>query len=253
MNINKYVNSSSNRKAFCQVDSFMFMNNCSDLKWDQFYKKENRNLRFPDEDIVRLFLGPYLESLPKTGRLLDHGFGSGNNLVFFASLGYQCSGIEVSLEAIKAAEKLLFPLGFSDFDLKLFDGQSLPYPDKEFDVIVSWNSIHYNGYREKVLRVIDEFRRVLKLGGHLLMSTVAPESSIIKDRSTYLGNDSYILKGSEWDNRQDTVFFCLPRRQSWLKILDNFSDIKLGYQLTDLFIPNKIHAAYIIDCVRREE
>jgi ubiquinone/menaquinone biosynthesis C-methylase UbiE len=229
------------------------MKNLTDSKWDLFYKEGNRNLRFPDEDIIRLFCGPYIKSLPKSGKLLDHGFGSGNNIVFFASLGYKCAGIEVSLEAIKTAKGLLSTLGFSDVDLKLFDGQSIPFSDEEFDIIVSWNALHYNGTKEKVSAVLGEFRRILKPGGNLLISTVAPESSIIKDRGKNLGNDSYLLKGSEYDKRENTVFFCLPQRDSWVQMLKGFSDIKLGYQLTDLFLPDKIHASYIISCIRQKE
>jgi|WetSurMetagenome_2_1015567.scaffolds.fasta_scaffold29984_3 SAM-dependent methyltransferase len=221
----------------------------SDHNWDLFYKEGNRNLGFPDEDLIRLFCGDYLKSLPKNGRLLDHGFGSGNNLVFFTSKGYDCSGIEVSAEAINAAKNLLAQLKFN-VDFKLFDGQDIPYPDEEFDLIVSWNALHYNGTREKVSKVLSEFHRVLKPSGHLLISTVAPGSSVIKDRGKHLGNDSYLLTGSKYDKRENIVFFCLPRRESWVQMLGGFSEIKLGYQLTDLFLPDKIHASYIISCVR---
>ncbi len=224
---------------------------CSD-KWDEFYKDKRKNLRFPDEDLVRLFLGAYLPTLPKKGRILDHGFGSGNNLVFLALQGYDCCGVEVSQTAIDVARDMFKSINCQNFDLKLFDGLHIPYGDEEFDIIYSWNAIHYNGTRAKVEYEIKEFHRLLKPGGHLLISTVSPESSVIASRGRKVSDDSYELSAGKFDNREGLIFFCLPRLEDWKVMLKGFTKIELGYQKTMLFLPDKIHASYLMHAIKNK-
>ena len=43
----------------------------------------------------------FLKYLPKTGKILDVGFGSGRDMIYFKSLGYEVEGIDTSLEFVK--------------------------------------------------------------------------------------------------------------------------------------------------------
>lgn len=43
----------------------------------------------------------FLKYLPKTGKILDVGFGSGRDMIYFKSLGYDVEGIDTSNEFIK--------------------------------------------------------------------------------------------------------------------------------------------------------
>ena len=65
-------------------------------KWERFYKKNE--LFYPDENLIRIFRGPYLD-IAKEGRLLDVGFGSGAFLEFAAS-DFECYGEEINQESI---------------------------------------------------------------------------------------------------------------------------------------------------------
>lgn len=43
----------------------------------------------------------FLKYLPKTGKILDVGFGSGRDMIYFKSLGYDVEGIDTSNEFVK--------------------------------------------------------------------------------------------------------------------------------------------------------
>lgn len=43
----------------------------------------------------------FLKYLPKTGKILDVGFGSGRDMIYFKSLGYDVEGIDTSVEFVK--------------------------------------------------------------------------------------------------------------------------------------------------------
>ena len=43
----------------------------------------------------------FLKYLPKTGKILDVGFGSGRDMIYFKSLGYDVEGIDTSIEFVK--------------------------------------------------------------------------------------------------------------------------------------------------------
>lgn len=43
----------------------------------------------------------FLKYLPKTGKILDVGFGSGRDMIYFKSLGYEVEGIDTSIEFVK--------------------------------------------------------------------------------------------------------------------------------------------------------
>ena len=43
----------------------------------------------------------YLKYLPNKGKILDVGFGSGRDMIYFKSLGYKVEGIDTSIEFVK--------------------------------------------------------------------------------------------------------------------------------------------------------
>ena len=43
----------------------------------------------------------FLKYLPAKGKILDIGFGSGRDMIYFKSLGYNVEGIDTSLEFVK--------------------------------------------------------------------------------------------------------------------------------------------------------
>ena len=209
-------------------------------KWSSFYKAGRGNLH-PDENLIRLVRGKYAD-IPRSGRMIDIGFGRGSNLVFFAQSGYECYGLEVSQDSIEAAKELA-ALWNVNLNLGLLTGTSLPFNDDFFDIILSWSAVYYYGSRSEVQKAIHEFYRALKPGGVLLMAVIHPNSFMARRLSDDLGDGRHrIDRANPHDNRQGIDIFYDPTSSGWRHLLKEFDEIEEGYVEMDLFSPLRRNA-----------
>ncbi|MDH4187792.1 MAG: class I SAM-dependent methyltransferase [Nitrospira sp.] len=162
---------------------------------------------WPSETLVRLFKGDYIPGLHRDyagKRVIDIGFGNGNNLMFLASLGLYLYGTEVREEICEMVRQKLARLGLNA-DLRVGTNRCLPFADNEFDFLVSWNVIHYEDNEAAICEAIAEYHRVLAPGGRFFVSTTGPEHKILRDSDT-LGGHRYRI-GRDDDFRKGQVFF----------------------------------------------
>jgi len=116
-------------------------------KWAEDYQKQadsSTELAWPNETLIRLLKGTYIPDLDKNyqgKKLIEVGFGNGNNMQFLASLGFKLAGTEVTETICQIAMKKLSAKGYAA-DLKVGTNRNLPFPDNYFDFLVSWNVIH---------------------------------------------------------------------------------------------------------------
>ena len=185
--------------------------------WVSAYKKQHElrsGLNYPCETLIRLFKGIFINGtpLPTAGkRLLDIGFGNGNNTLFFAGLGLEVAGVEIDESICELARQDFKALGYETADFKAGSNQHIPYEDESFDYLVSWNVLHYEGERSNVERSIEEYKRVLKPGGRLILSTTGPTHRILKN-STSLGENRYQLN-YPGDFRQNEVHYFVETKE----------------------------------------
>jgi tRNA (uracil-5-)-methyltransferase TRM9 len=222
----------------------------SKLAWEENLKLfPGTSLNYPDENLVRLFSGRYVPVPQPPAKVLDHGFGTANSLVFLANKGYQCAGCEISEHFISQANALFQSLEMP-VDLRPVTGLEIPFDDDTFDVVVSWNVIHYNGTREAVSQVIEELRRVLKPGGVLLLSTIHPDNYLFS-RMRHLGDGSYYIeRESQYDNRQGLTFFCTQSPEELSGLCRGFSSVKIGSAACDLFNPDRRAAWFLVYAIK---
>ncbi len=136
--------------------------------WESIYSDGHR-LSYPNDVCVRVLS----RILPKTPvRVLDYGFGSGELLIHLAKLGHSVSGIEVSTSAIATATDRLKQEGLSTQLVHAPKPATLPFTDREFDLIVSWQVLNYQS-RNELNQTLREFARILKPGGKLLVALMA--------------------------------------------------------------------------------
>jgi ubiquinone/menaquinone biosynthesis C-methylase UbiE len=191
---------------------------------------------WPSETLVRLFKGNYVLGLEKdyTGKkIIDIGFGGGNNLIFLASLGLSLYGTEVREEICETVRKKLARLDY-EADLRVGTNRQLPFQDNEFDFLVSWNVLHYEDNEQAIREAIAQYCRVLKPGGRIFISTTGPEHLILRDSKTLGGHRYHIGRGDDFRKGEVFFYFDAP---NYIRhyFSEYFSDILVGRTQDFLF------------------
>lgn len=98
--------------------------------------------------------------LPKGGKVLDAGCGSGRDTMYFVQDGFDATGMDISSGLIQHAKKE-YPVG----KFLVGDMRALEFGDADFDgVWANASLLHYEN-RGDVLKSLQEFYRVLKEKG----------------------------------------------------------------------------------------
>lgn len=95
-------------------------------------------------------------------RVLEVGCGIGTDLVRFARGGAVVTGIDLSTTAIGLARQNLSLHDLTAQELRVGNGEALPYGDGAFDVVYAHGVVQYTA---NPARLIQECHRVLKPGG----------------------------------------------------------------------------------------
>jgi ubiquinone/menaquinone biosynthesis C-methylase UbiE len=147
------------------------------LKKDQYRDASNLDAR---AEIHRRFsTNPYgwfpwvfdtLEALPDPAHVLELGCGPGymwKECIDRVPEGWDITLSDLSDGMVDATQRNLVVTGRA-FKYEQIDAQSIPYPDGTFDVVIANFMLYHVPDRPKALQ---EIRRVLKNGGHLITAT----------------------------------------------------------------------------------
>ncbi|MEU6715740.1 methyltransferase domain-containing protein [Nonomuraea sp. NPDC046802] len=129
--------------------------------WSQTYDGPNSTFAF-DEPIVREIVG----TLP-VGEALDAACGTGRFAQFLAGRGHRVTGVDSSPDMLARAGKRV-PEG----EFLLGELTRLPLPDDAVDLVTCSLALTHVPSLEPVLA---EFARVLRPGGHVVISDIHPE------------------------------------------------------------------------------
>ena len=122
---------------------------------------------FADLDDYRFDKLHYLPRLVDFGafrgqQLLEVGCGIGTDLVRFAKGGARVTGVDLAPTAIALARQNFALNGVAAEDLRVANGEALPYADATFDAVYGHGVIQYTSDAPQLIR---EMHRVLKPGG----------------------------------------------------------------------------------------
>lgn len=100
----------------------------------------------------------------KAGRVLDIGTGPGKLPIMLANRNHllYVIGIDVSPDMVKIASKAAAKRDLYNLEFRQGSADSLPFDDREFDLVISTLSFHH---WKKPDQALDEIYRVLREGG----------------------------------------------------------------------------------------
>lgn len=202
------------------------------LEWNQEFLRElstGNFPKYPNEVMLKLVFGRYLEQPLKpqaSWRVLDVGCAFGSNLIPFADMGCEVCGVDIHSEIAENAKKVMNARGYSNIDFREGTNRALPYPDNHFDLILSINTLHYESSENDLQAALAEFRRVLKVGGAVYMSTVGSEHEIYR-RSKLVDQHINLIQDFGFRNGEKFFFFDNERYLNFY-LSKYFSDVETG-------------------------
>jgi SAM-dependent methyltransferase len=100
------------------------------------------------------FVRKFLESLPCSVKIVDAGCGEGVLVEEFRQRGRDIEGLDLNYE--------------SEF-VRRGDVRDMPYPDASLDVVLFLDTLEHLAFEDQP-KALSEIHRVLKPGGHLIIS-----------------------------------------------------------------------------------
>ncbi|MFK8055451.1 MAG: class I SAM-dependent methyltransferase [Saprospiraceae bacterium] len=124
-------------------------------------------------------------------KVLDAGCGIGRNSEFFVRNDFDISGIDLEEQAIRGVREQAASWN-AEYDLDRFalaDLIEVPFPDNDFDFIISSAVLHFSTDRAHFTKLFKELVRVLKPGGILFIRMTTKHT--LAHLSQHLHDDVY--------------------------------------------------------------
>ncbi|MGH9214172.1 MAG: class I SAM-dependent methyltransferase [Acidimicrobiales bacterium] len=131
-------------------------------------------------DLIRLRTWDlFSRLLPRSGRVLDVGGGTGTHAAHLAGLGYDVALIDpVPCQVARAAVRSNDQQRAS-FQTAVGEACGLPFASSSIDVVLLMGPLYHLIDRDERLAALDEAMRVLRPGGRLLAETITRHSYLM--------------------------------------------------------------------------
>jgi ubiquinone/menaquinone biosynthesis C-methylase UbiE len=181
--------------------------------WIRYYRSLAESYLFPNEFVVRSFLGGYpnlrMSRNYRGAKACDVSCGDGRNIVLLHKLGLQLYATEVSEEICEITrQKLLSHSEKISADIRKGRNRSLPFEDDYFDYVLSWNACYYmEDETSDISDHIKEYSRILKKGGYLVASVPSPDCFTLEGAEKLGNNLIRINTNSKWDILNGSIYY----------------------------------------------
>lgn len=166
--------------------------------WHKLFESPKWILMNPADEIVQFYF-KYIDSPSRQlkardslriKKIHDLGCGGGRHIFYFAELGFNVTGSDLSTNAIEFARKELEARQL-EAELVVCPMTDLPFKDNEFDVTISRATI-FHATLQDLKKTVYEMARTTKQGGLFLATFVSERSSEWKKGKEVLKDISYI-------------------------------------------------------------
>lgn len=158
-------------------------------KYHEHFKNE-----ILQKEYDRLLLDRFSDLLPNNALICDAGCGpSGHIGKYLSDKGHKVTGIDISERCIAIATS-----HNPEMDFKVMDIMNTDFEDNSFDAVISFYSIIYTP-RELAGRIFEEFSRILKPNGKLLVVVKKGTTEGIIDDEWYEDNKVWFSHFMEED------------------------------------------------------
>ena len=199
------------------------------------YSADGGIKKYPSLELVRIEK-KFFNNHNNKARLLEYGFGSGCNTECLLEEGYEIYGIDVSRSALANTKKRLTEkkINFNEtLHLSLIDEntKSLNFDDNYFDYIVAMSVLSLLGSERRIRLLLNEFKRVLKKGGRIVLDINDQDSEFSKDKKQIKKN--VFLAGPYGDKIN---CYCIETEEEFVNLIKDYFVIKdSGYSCHKLF------------------
>jgi len=137
-----------------------------------YNQRVQRGLLAWEKTVLRDYMQP-------PGTVLDVGCGCGREAFALHDLSYAVIGVDLSAAQIAQAKQNAAATG-RKVDFQICDGLRYDFPDNTFDDVIIWQQVLGNvpGHENRV-NVLKEARRVLRLGGNVVVSVHDCEGCLV--------------------------------------------------------------------------
>ena len=119
-----------------------------------------------------------LAALGSDARALDAGCGAGHTAIALAAIARLVIACDFTPAMLRQVERLADERGAKNVRAQLADVESLPFPNRSFDLVATRYSAHH---WLRPARALTEFRRLLKSDGVLLISDIMAREDFAQD------------------------------------------------------------------------
>jgi len=167
---------------------------------------------------------------PLTKEILDCGAGgSGPPLSLFYQYGYKTYGIDIAEDSLAEAQKFckdnIMPLDIIQGDMR-----NIPFPDKEFSFVYSYNAIDFMT-KHDIAVAMREITRVLKPTGLCYVNFLSVDDEETWEPFCNTGFASELLKSEKFahfeDNEADEYFYAYDMLRKEKRLQDRLWQGKL--------------------------
>ena len=189
--------------------------------WNKVFKEGSYKM-YPSLELVRL------ESMffnqERSGNILEYACGSGCNSEFLAKYDYKLDIADISPYALKATKQRLrkaYPKKNIKSILVEPNDEKLKIKDNYYDYIIAMSLLSLLGSKNKIYKLLSEFKRILKPNGKIILD--------INDHNSEFSKGFKMIKENTFEvkqkNKDPFYTYCLKNKKDFENLIKDYFDI----------------------------